>query len=157
MGFNEAFAYGTRRLIDSQLQLTRAGFPVYLRLKNFPDVQANMAAQLGFAITPTGAATGTTDILITPAPAVTVVSVHNIGQSAGKLRFGAKYFLISDSFVQKQAVAMGLSDSTALWRSPSVVGLITNSLVFSIEDITNEQLAGETITWLLTCNSLESQ
>lgn len=150
------FGYGIRRLIDLDMQLKRAGFPVYLRVKNFTDPQSQLAQQLGFAVTPSGAV-GTSDIQVVPQPAVATVSIHNIGQSNGKLRFGARTFLISDTFVEAQAAAFSVADSTTLWRQPFVVGLFSNGVLFSIEDIVNEQLTGQTITWILTCNALETQ
>ena len=87
--FNIAFGYGQQRLYDTAQQFFQAGHPVWLRVRNFPDVQNSAtqpAAALGFNVSPTGQATGTTDILITPQPAVESMSASNIARSMGKLR-----------------------------------------------------------------------
>lgn len=155
MPYNVNFGYGVRRLLDSHQRYMRAGNPVYLRLRNFPDVQNQEWAQLGFAIAPTGATTGTQDVLIDPPPAEQVVSLRDIGRSMGKLRYGAHRFIISDTFVQAQAKEMSLDDSSVLFRQPTVVGLVTNNILYSIEDIVSEQIAGATISWSITGNGNE--
>lgn len=155
MPFNVNFGYGVQRLIDSNLQYTRVGFPVYLRLRNFPDLQNSQFAQMGFAISPSGTAVGTTDILIAPPPSVSMVSVHNIGMSEGKLRFGARTFLVSQAFVTAQVAAQSLSDQNLVWRGPNVVGLVTENLLFSIEDVNHGEVAGQTVSWVLTANANE--
>lgn len=156
MGVNINFGYGLRRLIDLQQRFIRAGNPVYFRVRDFGDIQEESFTQLGFSASPSGSvATGTTDVLVDPPPAVTWVSTHNIGQSMGKLRFGARVFLISHTFVLQQCALMGITDAMRLWQSPFAVGLYTDSLLFSIESVETEQLAGATITWVLTCNSNE--
>lgn len=261
------FAFGIRRLFDAQQSFVRAGFPVYLRRRNFPVSQNQTWNQLGFRIAPTGgpggvtntpvvysffalgigthhyitmganqylytetggqssaqlalalstggltalgasivndpyvslsvvsnqitltpkgtsgavvtlaasdgnavatmwvttnptvttaANKGTTDTQIKPQPSTNMVSVHNIGQSGGKLRFGARYFLISQTFVAAQVTARTLTDQNLVWRDPTVVGLVSENLLFSIEDISHEESSGQTISWMLTCNANE--
>ena len=147
--------YGFQRLIDAKQRYDRAGFPVYLRLRNF-QVPANnqLWAQMGFTLTsPSGSNVGTTDILIDPQPSAIMISLHDIGQSEGKLRFGARTFAISASFVDVQQAAQNLPTQRAVWEGPNVVGLITEGLVFSIEDIAHEEWQGKTTTWILTCNA----
>ena len=155
MAFNVSFGFGVQRLIDSNLQYARVGFPVYLRLRNFPDLQSNQFAQMGFAISPSGTAVGTTDILIAPPPSQSIVSVHNVGMSEGKLRFGARTFFISQAFVTTQVQAQSLSDQNLVWRGSNVVGLVTENLLWSIENIDHGEIAGQTVSWSLTCNSNE--
>jgi hypothetical protein len=159
MPFGLNAGYGVRRLIDSYENLVRASHPVYIRLRNFAPVESNEWSQLGFSISPTGNSNtdGTEDILIAPQPAVTVISVQSIGQSMGKLRFGARQFLISHTFVVNQFAAMGLTGTPDLvWRGEQTVGLVTDSQEFSIEDIQHEEAFGETITWVLLCNAAET-
>jgi hypothetical protein len=84
-----------------------------------------------------------------------MVSVHNIGQSDGKLRFGARTFLVSATFTDAQVAARQLADQTLVWRSSDVVGLVTENLLFSIEDITHQEVDGKTVSWVLTCNASE--
>lgn len=154
MAFNVNFGVGFRRLIDAQQNYVRNGLPVYLRLRNFPDLQNQQFAQMGFTITPTGTQVGTTDILIAPPPAVQSLTLRNIAASQGKLRFGAKDFLISSTFTDQQVKARGLSNETDVWSAPVTVGLVENGKLFSIESIKFEQLAGKTVTWILTCNAV---
>jgi hypothetical protein len=147
---------GVQRLVDAHLRFVRAAAPVCLRLRNFPDVQEYPWSQLGFAIAPTGTLeTGTTDIVICPPPAIRMISVHNIGQSMGKLRFGARMFFISATFVENQMREQGLTDQTLVWRGSNVVGLVTDGLLFSIEDVAHEEVGGRTIAWTLMCNAGE--
>lgn len=158
MGFGVQFGYAVQHLIDTQLNWTRAAHPVYLRLRNFVDFETSLAGGMGFAISPSGADTfnsGTTDILISPPPAITPISVHNIGQSVGKLRFGAKMFLISATFVEKQVSEQSLANQDLVWRGQNVVGLVNDSQLFSIEDVKKKEAAGRTVAWVLTCNSAE--
>jgi hypothetical protein len=147
--------YGMERLINTHQNYFRAAFPVYLRLRNFDSVQTQDWAALGFSVAPSGRVTGTTDILIAPPPDVMMVSVHNIGQSNGKLRFGARVFLVSQSFVRCQVTEQGLENQNSVWNGPRVVGLVSEGLLFSIENIAHEELGGSSVSWLLTCNASE--
>jgi hypothetical protein len=156
--YGPALGYGLQRLIDAQQRYIRnspvAG--VFLRLKNFPDTQNQEWSEMGFSIAPSGGVvTGTTDILIEPPPMVRMVSLHNIGQSMGKLRFGSRQFVISASVVDDNVALQGLSNQDLIWRDPTVVGLVVDSELFSIEDIEHEEVGGKTVLWTLTCNALE--
>jgi hypothetical protein len=158
MGFGVNFGYAVQHLIDTQLNYVRGAHTVSLRLRNFPDLQDQRWAQLGFGISPTGASgslAGTTDVPVAPPPGVIPVSIHNIGQSMGKLRFGARTFFVSASFVESQMVARSLSNQDLVWRNPDVVGLVLDGQLFSIESIAHVETAGHTISWELTCNSTE--
>jgi hypothetical protein len=153
------FGRGFQRLVDAQMRYVRNAHTVYLRLRNFPDLQqVSQAVQLGFALTPSGAGTniGTQDIQIDPPPSVKMISIHNIGQSMGKLRFGARQFLISATFVERQVAQQGLTDQDLVFRGPNVVGLVVDNQLFSIENIAHEELAGHTVVWTLTCNAAET-
>ena len=146
------FGYGMRRLVDAHQRFMRLSGPVYLRMRNFDDPQEQPWAQYGFAISPSGSDVGTTDILIEPQPSWRTVSMHNIGMSQGKLRFGAKEFLISHTFVRAQMSVQGLSDATLVWRGARVVGLVENGLLCSIEQYIPDMLAGDVVTWIITAN-----
>lgn len=98
---------------------------------------------------------GTTDILIKPPPTVSMISMHNIGISGGKLRFGARAFAIAATWVAQQCIAQNISDQNQIWRNPNVVGLVCEGMLFSIEDIKHQELAGTTVTWTLICNNTE--
>jgi hypothetical protein len=151
------FGFGMQRLIDAQMRYVRNAHTVYLRLRNFPDLQqVSQAVQLGFAITPSGNQVGTEDIQIDPPPSVKMISIHNIGQSMGKLRFGARQFLISATFVEQQKALQGLTHQDLVFRGPNVVGLVVDNQLFSIENIAHEELAGHTVIYTLTCNGPET-
>lgn len=149
------FGYGMQRLIDANQRFVRAGHPVYYRYRNFADPQTSQAQAMGFAVSVSGALAGTTDTLIDPPPQYMMISLHNIGMSEGKLRFGARKFIVSQTFVASQMTVLGLTDQDLVWRGSQFVGLVTDSKLFSVEDIAHQELAGQTIVWELTCNSLE--
>ena len=143
-----------RWLVDQNQRFTRSGVPVYLRMRNFANPQAQTYVKLGFVIAPSGnVATGMNDVLITPQPGIVPVSQHDIGQSMGKLRFGAKQFFISATFANKQAVAQQLADPYQVWSNPSVVGLYSDLFLYSIESITHRDIGGQTVLWRLVCNA----
>lgn len=164
-----SFGNGIQFLFDAQQRYTRAGLPVYLRVKNFQDAGAFI--EVGVPFTPTGSEsfyTGYTDILITPPPAVQDVSLHNIGLNSAALRFGARIFIISASFVTAQLaelnngpnVSTPITDPYAVFRGRDgyeALGLYYNDRVFSIESITHKEVAGVTINYKLLCNALELQ
>lgn len=155
-GFGPYFGLGFQSLIDSNQRYMQAGQPTYLRLRNFPDIQEQEFAQLGFSIAPSGTdEVGTQDILIDPPPSVEPVPNRDIGRSMGKLRFGAKNFLISATFVEAQMAQQGVTDQELIWRASNVVGLVMGNLLWSIESIEHKELGGKTVCWILTCNSQE--
>lgn len=155
MGFGFQFGYGFQQLIDARMRWLVVSGPVYYRRRKFdPETsRATDAARLGFGVTLAGGA-GTEDILIDPPASYQMLSVHNIGMSAGKLRFGARQFLVSATWVSAQACEQGLSDPSEVWRSNRTVGLVTDNLLFSIEDVTHADL-GQVLGWMLTCNANE--
>src|SRR4051812_16362542 len=95
------FGYGVRMLLDGQQSFIRSGLTCFLRVQNF--APEGDWQEVGVPFVPTGAEaakTGFTDLLISPPPEVRDVSTHNIGMSGGKLMFGARYFIISHTFVE---------------------------------------------------------
>lgn len=149
------FGFGAQRLFDARQRFVRGGQPVYYRIKNFPDTQGQNYSDLGFIIAPSGTITGTTDILITPQPDVTYVSMHNIGQSNGTLRIGARYFVVSASFVNAQMAAQSVTDANMIWRGPQFLGLVTEGLLFSVVTYEHKDVSGSEVLWWLTCNANE--
>lgn len=146
---------GFQNLIDAQQRWVRGGHTVYLRIRNFPDPQAtNPAVQLGFSITPTGTATGTTDILIDPPPSVTMLTMQNVAKSMGKLRIGARQFLISNTFVNLQQTALAFLYPSDVFRL--AIGLVCDGQLFSIEDYAHEEYGGVTLLWTVRGNALET-
>lgn len=156
-----SFGVGLQYLFDAQQRYTRAGLPVWLRVKNFKD--EGDFIEVGVPFTPTGAAaaqTGYTDIPILPPPSVQDVSLNNIGLNAAALRFGARIFNVSASFVSDQMEEYEITDPYAVFRDRdgyAVVGLFYNNRLFQIESITHKEVAGVTINYKLLCNALEIQ
>lgn len=170
------FAAGMQMLLDGQQSFIRSSLQCFLRIQNFPSVDGGAAQELGIPFVPPAgpatAETGFTDLEIIPPPEVKDVSMHNIGMSGGKLMFGARYFIVSNSFVyntmQKYQEILDPYDVWRNWdgqliddevknQTASVVGIIYDNRLFSIEDIKHKELAGETISWTLTCNATEQQ
>jgi hypothetical protein len=119
---------------------------------------SNAATQLWVTTNPTstvGATQGFTDILISPVPTSSMLSMHNIGMSNGKLRFGARSVRVSQSFVSAQVNAQNLTDQNLVWRGPQVLGLISENLLMSIEIIKHIEIAGQSIVWDLWVNCSE--
>jgi hypothetical protein len=106
------------------------------------------------AATPT-ATVGYTDIPIYPPPTSSMVSMHNIGMSEGKLRFGARNIRISQAFVTAQVQAQNLSNQNQVWIGPQVVGLVSENLLMDIVYYNHYEIAGVTVYWDLVCNCNE--
>ncbi len=152
-----SFAEGLRFMVDGQQRFTRAGLEVYLRLQNFPSTGASQ--ELGVPNIATQQ-TGYTDILIDPPPQVTDVSIHNIGMSGGKLRFGARTFQVSHTFVQRiREQNPNVPDDIAVWfnfdGATPVLGIMYENRMHDIVSYTHREVAGETISWRLTCNRVD--
>lgn len=150
--------FGIQRLIDAQQRyIQNSRTPIMLRLRNFTPPQNELYAQLGYTITPASGETGTTDVQITPPPMTKLLSQHNIGMSQGKLRFGAREFVISGSFVDAQQSALGLASPDQLWWSKQVVGIFAYGILYSVEQYAPEEVGGQSILWTLLCNANEQR
>lgn len=147
------FGAGVRFLLDANQRLTRAGLAVYLRIKNVDDSNSNFT-KFGFQL-PQTASGGFTDIKISPPPEVNEVSLHNIGLNQARLHFGARTFRVSHTFVLQQMRANQYTDPLQVWRNELVIGLFYDGRLFSIEDVTHEDAAGEIILWKLICNATD--
>ncbi len=148
--------FGLRRIIDSRLRFLRDSGPVFLRLRNFQTTETEPWSQLGFVIAPSGTPlTGTTDIPIDPPPSTSMISMHNIGQSMGKLRLGARTVRVSHTFVLAQVEAQALTDPTLVWRGPNVVGLVIDAQLFEIATYEYKDLSGAPVIWDISVNAPE--
>ncbi|SRR6266481_6109762 len=156
------FAQGMQLIFDSHLSYTRGALEVFLRIDNF--VPQGDYIEVGVSFAPTGgqdSQAGFTDLLILPPPGTQPVSYHDIGLSGGKLMFGARKFFVSHTFVQAILQSYpnirGGYNVFRKWdnSTASVMGIIYNNQLYSIEDIGRREIAGETIHWVLTCNSSE--
>ena len=156
------FAEGMEMLFDGQQRYLRDGLQCFLRGQNFPSEGDFQEFGVPYAPSGTAAAeTGFTDILIDPPPSVTAVSTHDIGVSGGKLMFGARKFLISDTFVSRMLQQYpGIVDPYDVFRNwdgtTPVVGIIYDNRMFSIEQIIPREIGGRRISWTVTCNYNES-
>jgi len=156
------FASGIQLIFDAHLSYVRGALETFLRIENF--VPEGDYIEVGVSFTPTGgqdSQAGFTDLLILPPPGTQPLSYHDIGMSGGKLMFGARKFFVSNTFVRKildtypnihggYNVFRKWDDSTA-----SVLGIVYNNQLYDIMDIGRREIAGETIHWILTCNSHE--
>ena len=159
------FGQGIQFLFDNQQRFTRAGLPVYLRVRNFEDTGDYL--EVGVPYAPSGTAafnTGYTDILIDPPPSVQDVSLHNIGILSGRLSFGSRIFIVSHTFVLNQMNEYGIEDPYEVWRDRTdkqgkkfkVVGILYNSRLFDIVSPTHKEVSGQTINWKIVGNALEN-
>lgn len=149
-----ASAWGIRSLADTFLSYFQPGLPAYLRRQTIENT-ANDYSALGFQPTVSGGLSGFYDTLIDPPADVREVSMHNIGVLGGRLNFGAKVFVISDTFVTTQMDLLEFTDPYQVWRDPLVMGVYYNSRLFSIESITQEAVGGKATLWKIICNSNE--
>lgn len=147
--------WAIRRVQDCHLEFSKPGLKVYLRTKNVVDNNMDYV-RLGFQWAPTGAQQkGITDTLITPPPDVKAVSSHMIGISGGRLTLGAHHFLISHTFVKNQMAALGYTDPRQVFRDKSVIGIVYDRRIFSIEDLLPDSISDQTIRWDVTANMVE--
>lgn len=152
------FAEGLRMMVDNQQRFTRAGLEVFLRVQNF--ASEGDFQEMGVPYV-TNQANGYTDILIDPPPQVIDVSMHNIGMSGGKLLLGARTFQVSHSFVLKmRELNPGITDNIAVWYNwdgnTPVLGIVYENRMHEIVFYTHKEIAGETISWKLTCNRVDA-
>lgn len=150
------FAQGLQFVFDAHQKFVRAGLPCYLRVANFTEDDEGQAAEIGQPFSPSGTYdAGFTDILVDPPPYVNDISMHNIGIFGGRLDFGDRLFIISNSFVQAQLQLEAFTDNNitdpyAVFRARDghqVIGLFYNSRLFSIDSITHKEAAAGTISW----------
>lgn len=152
-----SFAEGLRFIVDDQQRFLRAGLEVFLRVQNFPNKGDSQEMGLSFPDTQN---VGYTDILIDPPPQVTDVSMHNIGMSGGKLNIGARNFQVSHTFVLNQRDKNpNIPDDVSVWfnrdGSTPVIGIVYENRMHNIVYYTHKEIAGETVSWRLTCNRVD--
>lgn len=151
-------AFGLRRLLDSLQNFGAAGLPVYLRTKNFIDNPLITETGQVFIPTASGALTGTTDTQVYPLPAIAVVSMRTLEAalaSGVSLRAGARRITISHTWVAAQQALKNFATPQQVFTDASVVGLVTDNLLLTIEDITHKDAFGQIIEWNLICNTSE--
>ncbi len=169
------FGFGVRALYDSHLNFWRPGLPCGLRIKNYVTPSQGYG-ELGFQFSPSGAIAdqqGFTDVPIKPQPEVKEVPLRDIGLNQVRLMFGAKQFIISHTFVLKRMQKMNYSDPFQVFRDPSVLGIVyplfapetpdqtgnnptAQTRLFSIESITHDEIAGQTLAYTILGNAQET-
>jgi hypothetical protein len=157
MGGGIPWGFGVRYLYDAHLRYFRPGLPCALRIQNFLTPEAGYA-ELGFEFSPTGVMqpeqTGFTDIPIKPPVEVWSAGAKGGGggdQGLNQVRFMVyrRTFYVSHTFVIKRMNRENFSDAYQVWRDPSVIGLYYDNRLHSINAIDNEQIAGQTLAWVL--------
>ena len=144
----------TNSILDQNLKFTTPGLNVYLRTKKTVE-DSQEFVEYGFQIAASGSDGGFIDTLIDPPPSVQPLSLHNIGLNSAKLMFGAHSFDISQTFVQAIMDANGYTDGYQVFRDPSVIGIIYNNRMFSLESIYPESVNNEIIRWIVLGNAHE--
>lgn len=146
-----------RELQDNAQRFTESGLDVFLRTKNSTTVDDSEAAEYGFqvSIAETDGEDGVSDILIDPPPAVSVMSMHDIGLNQGNLMFGAHEFHVSHTWVMEQMEANNYDDPYLVFRSANIVGIFYNGRLFSLESITPQAVGNEILNWLIVGNQIE--
>lgn len=150
-----SFACGIQSLLNQQLSGNNFK-PVYLRMRNFVPTEPiieSPAAQLGYTVPASDG--GTTDELINPLVSYTPVSAYNIGNSGGKLRFGARKFNVSNTFVSRIMSKYGIAFGRQVFEGRQTVGLVTDGVLFSIEGVDHEEVSGQSVMWFLVANANE--
>lgn len=166
MGGGVLWGFGARFLYDSHLRYFRPGFPCYLRLQNYVTPESGYA-ELGFQFTPSGALqpeqTGFTDILIKPPVEAwsggspkSSGQGGDIGLNQARLMFYERQFYVSHTFVKARMNAQGFTDGYQVWRDPSIIGLIYDNRLHKINSVGYEQVAAETIAWVLDTSYQET-
>jgi len=151
------FGEGIRMLLDGHYRFVRSGLRVYLRVQNFNN--SGGFQELGVPL-PAATDSGYTDIMVDPPPAVTDVSMHNIGMSGGKLLMGARSFKVNHSFVlAMRDKYKGIPDDISVFfnwdGTAKVVGFVYENRMHEIVTYKHTDVAGETISWTLTCNRVD--
>lgn len=144
--------WAIRDLLDTRLKTTTPGLKTYLRLRT-DTVPNREFEEYGFQIVNVGA--NVNDILIVPPPSVTPMSMHNIGIVGGRLQFGAHQFDISDTFTRSMLPILKVTDGYSVWRHTSVIGLIYNGSVFSLESVVPKSVNDSIIRWIISGNQIE--
>lgn len=151
-------AFGLRRLLDSLQTFGSAGLPVYLRTKNFTGNPLIEETGMVFVPTASGALTGTSDSQIYPPPDVKVLSFKSVADAISSgvaLRSGALRIKISHTWVASQQNQKGYATPLQVFTDASVIGIVTDASLLTIENITHADAFGQIIEWNLDCNSLE--
>lgn len=150
------FSQGVQFVFDRHQDFVKAGLPVYLRVANFTKADEGDSFEVGVPFSPSGTYdTDFTDILIQPPPYVKDMSSHDLGFYGGRYNVGTRIFKISNTFVQLQLKqdsfkAANVTDPYEVFRNrdgKAAIGIYYNSRLFSIGDITHNEVAGGTITW----------
>ena len=151
------FGYGIQRLLDANQRFGRPQHPVYYRYRKYVDAQRTMAAGMGFVVSASGAQTGYQDILVDPPCSSSAVSAHQVAMSQGRLRLDSRLFIVSATFVDAQVKALGLTDQRDFWNGGQCMGLFTENMLFTIESVLSQEVAGKTVVWEVMGNAPETR
>jgi hypothetical protein len=159
------FLEGVQLLMDGQNRFLRSGLQCSLRVQNFAS-KGNFQ-EVGVPYTPDPSVvgadqTGFTDILIDPPPEVKDVKSDNKGLDAVRMQFGSKEFRISHTFVENmQQTYPRILDPYDVFRqwdggvdnaapqTASVIGIVYEDRLYSIESINRKSAGARTLTWLI--------
>jgi hypothetical protein len=143
-----------RDLLDDRLRVTHSGATVYLRMKLDKQVDREFE-EYGFTLHTVDA--DLIDMEIEPPPSVSNVSMHNIGMSDTRLQFGAHQFEVSHTFIEEMMDRLGVTDGYSVWRHSTVVGIMYDGSLFSLESIVPKAANKEIVKWIITGNQQEQR
>jgi len=148
-------AFGLTFLLDSQARIYRSGLPVYYRTKNFN--QANtLAGEMGFKVADVNASTN--DSMVCPQPAIAIMSSRMLQEAIANgvaLRAGARVLTISQTWVAQIQVANNFANPRQVFNDNSVVGFVSDGLLFQPVTLDHVDLYGAIISWNVNCNANE--
>ncbi len=147
-------SWAIKDLLDNRLRFTEPGMTTYLRTL-VTDVKQGSAEFEEYGFQVPDVKSDVVDIEITPPASVAPVSMHNIGLNETRLEFGAHRFDVSHSFVEDMMESFGVDNGYGVWRHPSVVGIVYNGSLFSLESIVPLAVGGEIIRWTIVGNQKE--
>lgn len=163
------FSAGQQMLYDAQQRFVRAGLPVFLRVKNYPENVQGDYLEVGVPWVPTGTAAADTsfiDIPIDPPPNVAEATKKNVSPLVWtRLNVGARIFKISNTFVQAQLALLAKSNPpvtnpNAVFRGRDgrpCIGIFYDNKLYAIESLAHDQVSATAIEWRLYCNAVDVQ
>ena len=85
--------------------------------------------------------------------------MHNLAmavQSGIALRQGARIVMVSNTFVAQRALQLGFqADPKQVFEDPTVIGIVVNGLIVSIESVVVDYTYGESATWHILGNAAD--
>ena len=155
-------AFWLTTLLDSNANFFVPSLPVYLRYKNFnlADVGPSVN-EMGFTLSPVISGQfvpGTSDIQILPPPGIRELTLKQLSDAkalGANLRIGARVLSFTHTWVSAIQTLKGYADPKQVFIDPSVVGIVTDNLLYEIVSYVHNDMYGSIINWDVICNCNE--